>query len=355
MISFESMANQRAIILRPLNKYTNFLIGFAAGIVATATVGFAISHEHFSPTTRPLRESDIASSSMYVLTDPLIGLSGVDNQSSDYAPLEQAVESYIKHEQITGVSSVSVNFQDILESEGFSLNTMELYDPASLTKIPLMMAYYSLAEQDPTILSDKILYSGTPNLDADEQIPSPIQLTPGQSYTVEDLIEHLIEHSDNNAEQLLADNLVKTDQSDVLTNLLTDLGIKNYSSGGDDVTVQEYSIFLRVLYNATYLDRNYSEKALRLLTESDFAAGIVGGVPNGIEVAQKFGDAKIANSAGAIVGAELQNCGIVYYPNHPYRLCIMTKGDNVKDLETAIAGISKLIFERVQQRYASSY
>ena len=168
------------------------------------------------------------------------------------------------------------------------------------------------------------------------------------------MIDHMILYSDNNAEQLLADHLAATDHLDVLNNLFGDLGIKVNTANTDNMTVQTYSLFLRVLYNATYLDRNDSEKALKLLSESEFSDGIRAGIPSNIAIAEKFGDARMADAAGTMVGAELQNCGLVYYPEHTYLLCIMTKGDTIPDLETAISGVSKLIYRSVEARYPQS-
>jgi beta-lactamase class A len=162
----------------------------------------------------------------------------------------------------------------------------------------------------------------------------------------------MIKYSDNNAEQLLADHLSTIGQLEVLSTLFADFGIKK-DTMLDDTTVGSYSLFLRVLYNATYLDRDYSEQLLSLLTQGDFTKGIEAGVPNGILVAQKFGDARIPNEQGEQVGAELQNCGIVYYPSHPYILCIMTKGSNIPVLEATIAGISQIVYQDIEQRYSS--
>lgn len=326
-----------------------FLVG---GLLAGFGVYFLTPQP---PQIKSLRESDIASSTGYTFTDPLIGLSSTNTvNSSQYAQLQNAIQDYISSQEQTDLFSASVKFSDIEASQGFTINPTEQYDPASLTKVPLAMAYYSLAQNDPSVLSQQIAYSGNPNLDTSEQIQSPTQLVPGQTYTVEEMIEHMIKYSDNNAEQLLADHLATTGQLDVLSTLFNNLGIVSDPDNPDDITVQSYSLFLRVLFNSTYLDRDYSEKLLQLLSETDFSSGIDAGVPNNIVVSEKFGDARIPNAQGQQVGAELQNCGIVYYPEHPYLLCIMTKGNSIPNLETAIAQISKMIYDGVEQRYPQS-
>jgi beta-lactamase class A len=326
--------------------------GFIAGALVASLAALIFYTQTDPPTVKALRESDISSSSGYTYTDPLIGLtSNSGNTPQDYVPLQQQIQSYINTQNIAGLNSTSVKFSDILQSEGFTINPDELYDPASLTKVPLAMAYYDIAEQDPSILSDQIEYTGTPNLDANEQIRSAVQLMPGQSYSVETLIEHMIRYSDNNAEQLLADHLSATGNLKALNALFGDLGVKVNPDNTDYMTVQSYSLFLRVLFNATYLDRDYSEKLLQLLTQSDFSQGIDSGVPNNISVAEKFGYARIPDAQGNIIGAELQNCGIIYHPHHPYLLCIMTKGSDIPELERVIENISQIVFQTIEARY----
>jgi beta-lactamase class A len=326
-----------------------------AGFVLGAVMAGLCTYFFFLPSSqmpRVVRESDFASSTGYEFTDPLITVSTGSANSPDYAALQAQVQDYLnKQEQTGGLASASVRFSDIEATESFTINPDEEYDPASLTKIPLAMAYYDLAESDPSVLSQTIYYSGTPDLDANEQIESSTQLTPGQTYTVEEMIEHMIKYSDNNAEQLLADHLSQIGQLNVLSTLYDDLGIEPDTSTPDNTTVGSYSLFLRVLFNATYLDRDYSEQLLQLLSEGDFAQGIRAGVPSSVPVAEKFGDARIPNAQGVQVGAELQNCGIIYYPDHPYILCIMTKGASVADLEQTIAGVSKLIYQNVSAHY----
>lgn len=217
------------------------------------------------------------------------------------------------------------------------------------------MAYYKIAETDPAVLSDEITYSGAEDRNAVEEIKSAVQLTPGAAYTAEQLIEHLIRYSDNNAANLLLQHLSDTNRIAAYTAVFSELGINPsvLTQYTDNVAVQQYSMFLRSLYNATYLSRANSERALRLLSETDFTEGIESGVPNGTPVAQKFGEVRMTDASGMLLGKEINNCGIVYYPGHPYLLCIMTKakGDDIQALENNIASISRIIYKHMQDFY----
>jgi hypothetical protein len=108
-----------------------------------------------------------------------------------------------------------------------------------------------------------------------------------------------------------------------------------------------------VLYNSTYLGRENSERALKLLSETDFSEGIESGVPNNVLVSEKFGEVRMTDANGNLLGKQINNCGIVYYPGHPYLLCVMTKGqgDDVKGLEGVVASISRIVYKGMQTLY----
>jgi beta-lactamase class A len=327
--------------------------GFVVGAFVAGVAAFFIVGSQSTPATHALRESDITGAQQYQFIDPLIGVSSTQTNAPQYATLQQTISSYIAKAQQNGLTSASVRFGDIHAAEGFTVNPQTLYSPASLYKVPMMLAYYKLAEIDPSILTQRIIYSGGQNLDASENIPSPVQLTVGASYTVEELIEHMIEYSDNNALTLLTNYLTSSGHMSALSDTLTDLGVP-YGTSNDFLSVNTYIIFFRALYNATYLSDEYSEKALALLSKTDFTEGIETGIPNNVEVAHKFGDSNELTNAGAADGFELHDCGIVYYPDHPYMLCIMTKGSTVAQLESVISGVSQLVYKDLEQRYPAA-
>ena len=333
------------------------LLAFFAGAIVAGAVGASIilTQTTSAAAYKPLRQSDLNPESSFEFTDPLIGLSAADaGTSPQYQDLANKVSSYIADQKSKGLTSASVTFRDIRGQARFDINPSEIYTPASLYKVPLMMAYYRLAQEDPSILSETLVYTGGQDLDAGENVRSPVQLAAGQSYSVESLIEHMIRYSDNNADQLLLQHLIAINKESVLTQIFSDLNVNfgSLTANTDLITPQSYLLFMRVLYNATYLDREYSEKALALLTTTDFAEGIAADIPNNIQIAHKFGDANIASN-GNVAGYELHDCGIVYLPDHPYMLCVMTKGKDIVALKSVIATISQYIYQDLETRYPS--
>src|SRR5690606_549510 len=118
------------------------------------------------------------------------------------------------------------------------------------------------------------------------------------------------------------------------------------SRTGDILSVKDYSAFFRILYNATYLSKEMSEKALSIMARSDFDIGITAGVPNNIHVSNKFGERGFVNH----YEKQFHDCGIVYYPGSPYLLCVMTKGSNFETQIKIIAEVSALVYKNVASR-----
>jgi hypothetical protein len=105
--------------------------------------------------------------------------------------------------------------------------------------------------------------------------------------------------------------------------------------------VKDYGMFFRVLFNASYLSKDSSEKALKLLSESTFTKGLVAGIPSGVSISHKFGERVMGDTR------QLHDCGIVYLPKQPYLLCIMTRGKDFDQLAGVISEISKKVYDDV--------
>lgn len=293
-----------------------------------------------------LRQSDITASSTYRFIDPLVGLqTAAAVTPPEFRPIESEVNALVQSEIRKGnLAAATVYFREIGSQGGFTLDPSEQYNPASLLKVPTMMAYFKIAEKTPEILNDRLVYTGAADENAQEHLKSQVALVPGRAYTVEELIEHMIEHSDNNAATLLINHLNTTNHENAFNDLFNDLGITEIDLNDDFITAQAYILFFRVLYNATYLSRDMSEKALEILTRTDFADGLKAGIAGSVPIAHKFGEFTQLNQSGALIKHELHDCGYIYYPKHTYSLCVMTKGYDFDKLEGVIQGVSSRIY-----------
>lgn len=254
-----------------------------------------------------------------------------------------------KHEAAGDISKASTYFGDFKTSAWSGTYGTETFYPSSITKIPIMMAYYALAESTSSILDAPITYPvGSTDLNNTQETKPAIALVPGQTYTVNELIEHMIKYSDNNAAALLFNALDPGTVLNIYNELQIPINNNPTVDNLDFVSAQQLTLLFRVLYNSTYLSRDDSENALRLLSETSFTDGIVAGVPSSTTVSHKFGIVGITQN-GIPAERELHDCGIVYAPNHPYVVCIMTRGSsNLQTMENTIADVSRTIYRDVE-------
>lgn len=239
------------------------------------------------------------------------------------------------------VSDISVYYRDLNNGPWFGINENQNFSPQSLLKVPVMIAYFKEAETNPDILDRQIEYT-KPNDEVKSYFPNEKNLDIG-TYSINELINQMVIYSDNNAFDLLV-NYISYDK---ITAIHNDLGltVPEINTPNDFISVKTFASIFRVLYNSSYLNREMSEKALSTLSKTSFIDGIVAGVTDNIMVAHKYGIRGNINETEI----QLHDCGIVYYSNNPYLLCIMSKGSDINDLKDSILAISQIIFEEISQ------
>jgi beta-lactamase class A len=262
-----------------------------------------------------------------------------------------SISSYINSKKNDGTATdISFYFKNLTSGTWTGVNENERYAPASLMKVPIMIAVFKQAESNPELLKKKMIYSSETDMNQEEYYQPEKRIEKGHSYTVEELIDYMITYSDNNATVLL---LSITPQKD-LTEIFTDLGLpvpENTTTGTVDyLSTKLYARLFRVLYSSTYLHEEYSAKALSILTNPDFPNGIIKEEPKDILVANKFGERTVYDQNKNPEYRELHDCGIVYIPNNPYLICIMTKGSDFKKLEGIIQDISTIAYKKMIQK-----
>lgn len=272
--------------------------------------------------------------------NPLLECFSSKSDSPENYKLQTKIEDLItKKIENKNIAEASVYFRDLANGPWIGINENEKFTPASLLKVPVMVTYYTLAETNPEILNQELLIvhdygdKNIPNIHPKQKIEI------GKKYTVQKLIDQMIIESDNVAANALLKNLPE----DKLNKTFTDLGLDLPTIEKPDnyMTVKDYASFFRVLYNASYLDKVYSEKALKLLSRATYKEGLVAGLPLNTKISHKFGERKNGDID------QLHDCGIIYKENKDYLLCVMTRGDNFNELTKTIKDISELVYYNV--------
>lgn len=239
-----------------------------------------------------------------------------------------------------GIRTISLYFRQMGEGRWIGIRERDMFVPASLLKVPLMIAAYRQLEETPSVTNQKYPFDDSVPTPYPNRIPGSKALTKGKAYTLEELIEYMIVYSDNNAATIIKNAV----NPKILNHVFQDLGLKSVEDvqGVYGISARDYGTFLRILYNATYLSRLNSAKALETLSRVEYKNGLVAKLPPNVIVAHKFGERESEN------GKQLHDCGIVYSDTRvgDYLVCIMVKGDNdYKPMEEVISELSKFIYE----------
>lgn len=280
----------------------------------------------------------------YQLINPLLECDSANfAQDPNLYSLRDQITDYLNHAKSNSqIAFASIYYRDLNNGPWIGINEKELFSPASLVKVPIMITYFKQAEKDPEILNQILILTSSVTSSKQNILPQAT-LEIGKSYTVQDLINRMIIYSDNKAYELLSYHI----DSKLVIKTYNDLGI-DVSKGltdpfGNILSVRDYASFFRVLYNSSYLSKGLSEKALQILSQVNYQDGLVAGIDSKITIAHKFGERVYENTGEK----QLHDCGIVYLPGKPYLICVMTRGLDFKNLSTFIQQVSRIIFNRV--------
>ncbi len=239
--------------------------------------------------------------------------------------------------------TIAVSYLNLINGKWAEVDDNIPFSPASMLKVPTLIGVMKAAEDNPYILAKEVYYDGSFDDNKKEYFKPQKSIQAGHYYSIDELLTYMIEDSDNNALDLIHQAVNSTD----LAGLYKDLNIQIPQNTIDFMSTRTYTWVLRVLYNSTYLSREMSERVLKLMTTHDFPQGIEAGVPDNIEVAEKFGERQIFNTQGDIEKKELHDCGIIY-SDKPYILCIMTSRQDFKSLQSHIQDISKMVYDYIK-------
>jgi beta-lactamase class A len=263
----------------------------------------------------------------------------VDNkyESDALIPIKQSIINLIENYKRIGViNSASFYMIEFNENNWTGINTEEKYMPGSLMKIPILITFLKMEELNPGFLNKEILYNQKITvLNQPKYISKTIHI--GEKYTLRELLNYMIAYSDNNATNLLYSKLDVIQFKKIFTELgmiapeITDI---NYQ-----ITSKDVSYFMRVLYNASYLNDKNSLYAITLLRKCNFNEGILSSIPSTVNVAHKFGE------AGNLSEEQFSETALIYLENNPYVLTIMTNGKDYKQLPKVIKDISGIVYQ----------
>lgn len=332
--------------LRTLIPNRRFGIVAVVAFFIGGIAGFYLHNIFDVHTFRNFRDTD----SGYKFIAPLLFVSIDEEQAfPKYRVLKTSIQDYVTKVKEEGqVEQISVHFRNLNTGQWVGVNAEERYAPGSMFKVATLIAALEYIQNDPSLLSLRAHIGGVLSEDETQKVyPPKTPVLPGNTYTVEELLRLMIQESDNVA-NVAVTSFAGEERIQEVYEELELIPVKDVPEEG--YTAQEYSRLYRTLYNSTYLSRAYSEYALSLLASSSFTQGIRAGVPSEVGVAHKFGvRTNVATTTSGLAIHELHDCGIVYYPEQPYFVCVMTRGTDFPVLEEVIKKASSVVWEEVDR------
>lgn len=323
------------------------IISAAILLVVGVLIGWLISSKKADKMSNLAPVDVRVDSSDYKFINPLLfSRTSKELYSEEYKNLNTALTDQVDKAKKDGsAKDVSIYFRDLNTGHWTGVNETDKYDPSSLLKVVTLMTYLKKSLADPALLSRQLYY---PGVDENGQYYKEIEKLPPGNHTILELLRAMIVESDNSAKNVLTKNDIKG-FDETYKDFRLPLPATT-TDNNDYMSARSYSVILRALYNSTYLPWNISEQTLLLLSLTHFDKGIVAGIPEGIAVAHKFGEHTYLYTDGSIQSRELHDCGIVYYPNKPYLLCVMTRGSDFPALEKVISGISETVYDYMREK-----
>jgi beta-lactamase class A len=243
-------------------------------------------------------------------------------------------EELIRIAKETGNDNISVYFEFLNTGANIQVNNSLSFYPASLVKLPTALVAMKKIEKGEWNMSSRLVLFDE---DKDSRYGSLYKEAVGTRFTIRQLLEQLLQQSDNTAHRMLMRNLTERE----LDALRDAIGLNDLFNEHREVSAKEYSRIFRALYNSSFLKRQYSQQILEWLTKTPFVHTLPSGMPKDTVFAHKIGEDDVERN--------YLDSGIVYIPNRPYLITVMIKNHDQKKAENIMRQISQAAYEYVSE------
>jgi len=227
--------------------------------------------------------------------------------------------------------SFAMYFEYLPTGTSIGVNSTNEFIIASLVKVPVAMAYYRKQERLGMDFLDNV--ATIQAKDIDQSFGDLWRQGAGTKITVREALRQMLVLSDNTAANIIATTIPPEDFTNVFAGLDMNLQEKD---GKTIISAKGYASILKALYFAAIINEDHSEQILNLLTQSSFNDQLVAGVPQNIKVAHKIG----------VYNNLYQDCGIVYVPDRPYLLCMMSETPK-DEADKRMSAVSRTVYTYV--------
>jgi beta-lactamase class A len=264
---------------------------------------------------------------------PSISLPGIGEQT---IIIEGSPENQRKaNEAMAGVEEKTKDLSGVYglyvarlsNGSNYGINEDEIFQAASLIKLPVMAAMYMEAEGGNINLNAKYSLKESDKTEGSGSLSSkPV----GYTVTYRDVVRLMGKQSDNTA-FTIAQNILGEEK---ISQAIVKIGMANTSLAKNETTPYEIGLFFEELWKGNIVSKESRDDILRFLTDTIYEEHLLAGVTDDIRVAHKYGrETHVVNDAG-----------IAFFES-PIVVVIMSKGVIEKEADEVIPDLARIVFD----------
>lgn len=258
----------------------------------------------------------------------------------NFTVLREKLEKYTSDSK----EKIGVYFEYLPTGNSININSRDEFYRASLVKLPVVMRAYKYIEEKKLSLDESLTIE---EKQLNRQFGTLWKRGAGSTITVRELIKYILDDSDNTAFNVLYEKVnVQLGQDAPSGDKSSDdiydyLDIPRAATGITPmISPKNYTSILKSLFFSAYLTFHDSNEILKIMTEPHSENWLRAGVRAGVPVANKIGVYELDPVENHVYA----DCGIVFYPQRTYSLCVMVNSnDGIQAIEH-IQNISQIVF-----------
>ena len=309
---------------KPWGKKERLLILILLVLTAGTSIALAFSSRAWKiPGLPRLKWPSI---SLPFFSDEKVVIEGDRNRARDREKSEEVIASFKeKTKNLSGVYGLYV--VNLKTGFSYGVNEKEIFEPASLNKLPLMIAMYLQAEDGSLDLDTKYELKNSDKVSGSGSLFSKPE---GSEFSYRELIEYMGKESDNTAFNIAKGIL----DEEFINETVYKVGMDDTVIMGEDqkTTPQDIGIFFEKAWAENLISAEHKDELLSYLTDTIYESWIPEGVPDTTRVSHKFGkETHVVNDAGIV------------FADDPFVLVILSKGVVEREADVVFPELAEMV------------
>jgi beta-lactamase class A len=274
-----------------------------------------------------------------------------EEASYDYkrATSYRELMSELEHRAAKFHGEAGILVKDLKTRQTIGINSSKLFPSASLVKMPIMAAVFQAEKEGRLKLTDTLAVERKEKIRSSSKV---YRARPGTKFTIIDLVEQMITHSDNTATNMIVDSL----GFGYLNQKFVEFGLKNtdmrrgvmdlkWRAAGIEnyTTPEDMALLLEKIYHGELVSPEASMQMMEILKRQHINDRLPKGLPGDLVVAHKTG----------LLHDTVSDCGIVFTNEGDFIICVLTADiHGYKSAKRFIGKIAECTYGRCYKKFS---